>query len=136
MAIAGAPIRRAEGLAKVTGRTLYVDDLDVPGALHGRTVRAPVARGRLERIDFDPGLPWDQIVVVTSADIPGRNVVTLVEDVQPCLVERAIRHREEPVVLLAHADRALLARAVDGVRLAVAPEPPVLLLDEARDVLA
>ncbi|MGH7392308.1 MAG: xanthine dehydrogenase family protein molybdopterin-binding subunit, partial [Candidatus Rokuibacteriota bacterium] len=136
MTIVGAPVRRAEGLDKVTGRTLYVDDVVVPGALYGRTVRAPVARGRLERIDFDPSLPWADLVVVTAADVPGRNVVTLIEDDQPCLVEREIRHREEPVVLLAHADLDLLARAVEGVRLVVTPAPPVLALDEAREVLA
>jgi CO/xanthine dehydrogenase Mo-binding subunit len=135
MSTVGAGVRRKEGLDKITGRALYLDDLARPGILHGRTVRSTVPRGRLERIEFDPALPWDEIVVVTARDIPGRNVVTLIADDQPCLAASRIGHREEPVVLLAHGDRTLLSRAVEGVRLVVTPEPAVLTLDEATEVL-
>lgn len=131
MALVGRSVPRKEGVEKVTGRAAYLDDLTLPGLLHGRTVRSPVSRGRLERIDFDPALPWDEIVVVTARDIPGQNVIRLIRDDQPCLAERRILHREEPVVLLAHADRELLARAVEGVRLVITPEEPVLSLDDA-----
>ena len=130
--VVGSSVRRKDGAEKLTGRARYVDDLVVPGMLHGRTVRTTVARGRLERIDFDPALPWDEIAVVTAADVPGTNRVKLIDLEQPFLVEREIRHREAPVVLLAHADRDLLARAVQGVRLVVTPEEPVLSLDESR----
>jgi CO/xanthine dehydrogenase Mo-binding subunit len=136
MTTIGAPLRRKEGLDKVTGRAVSLDDMTRPGQLWGRTVRADVPGGQLERIDFAPGPPWDEIVVVTARDIPGRNVVPLVADDQPCLVARDIRHREEPVVLLAHADRQVLARAVAAVRLVVAPAPAVLSLDAATDVLS
>jgi CO/xanthine dehydrogenase Mo-binding subunit len=136
MRIVGAPVARREGLDKVRGRSLYVDDLAPPGLLHGRTVRAPVAPGRLERIEFEPGLPWDEITVVTAVDIPGRNLITLIAEDQPCLAQGEVRHREEPVVLLAHADRGLLARAVEAVRLVIAPAPAVHTLDAATDVLA
>jgi CO/xanthine dehydrogenase Mo-binding subunit len=136
MTTVGAGVRRKEGRDKITGRAMYLDDLAWPGALHGRTVRSALPRGRLERIELDPDLPWDEIVVVTARDIPGRNVVTLIADDQPCLAASRISHREEPVVLLAHADRALLDRAVEAVRLVVAPEPAVLTLDEATEVLA
>jgi CO/xanthine dehydrogenase Mo-binding subunit len=127
----GRSVRRREGVEKVAGLARYVDDLVLPGMLHGRTVRAAVPRGRLERIEFDPAVPWDEIIVVTARDVPGRNAIVLFAEDQPCLAERLIRHREEPVVLLAHPDRALLERAARGVRLVVAPEPAVLGLDAA-----
>jgi CO/xanthine dehydrogenase Mo-binding subunit len=129
--IVGASVRRKDGVEKLTGRARYVDDLVLPGMLYGRTVRSPVPRGRLERIDFDPALPWDDIVVVTAADVPGTNRVKLIDLEQPFLVEREIRHREEPVVLLAHEDRDLLARAVRAVRLVVTHEEPVLSLERS-----
>jgi CO/xanthine dehydrogenase Mo-binding subunit len=90
----GAAVPRKEGRDKVTGRARYLDDLTRPGLLHGRTVRSPVPRGRLTGIDFergDPAIPWDEVVVVTAADIPGRNVVPLFADDQPCLVAEARR---------------------------------------------
>ena len=55
----GANVPRRDGFDKVTGRARYVDDLTCEGMLHGRTVRSPVPKGRLERIEFEKGLPWD-----------------------------------------------------------------------------
>jgi CO/xanthine dehydrogenase Mo-binding subunit len=128
----GTSVARKDGRDKVRGLARYVDDLQPPGLRHGRTVRSAVARGRLERIEFDPDLPWDEIVVVTARDVPGTNRVKLIDLEQPFLAEQEIRHREEPVVLLAHEDRHLLARAVRGVRLVISPEEPVLSLDQSR----
>jgi CO/xanthine dehydrogenase Mo-binding subunit len=43
--------------------------------------------------------------------VPGRNIVALIDDDQPCLASREIRHVAEPIVLLAHADRDTLLAA-------------------------
>ena len=66
---------RPDGAAKVTGRALYVDDLRVPGMLHGRTVRSTIARGRIRSITLDPAFDWRGVTVVDHRDIPGENVV-------------------------------------------------------------
>src|SRR5215471_10677140 len=82
----GRSVPRVDGVAKVTGRAQYLDDLDAPGAWHGATVRSQVARGVLEAIDLDPGFDWSRVVVVTAADVPGVNAISLIEDDQPALV--------------------------------------------------
>ena len=97
----GRSIPRRDGPAKVTGSARYIDDLTLPGMLHGVTVRSPAPRGVIESISFNDGVPWDEIVVVTAADIPGRNVVMLITDDQPYLADARVNHAEEPVVLLA-----------------------------------
>jgi CO/xanthine dehydrogenase Mo-binding subunit len=79
----GSAVPRREGVAKVTGRARYVDDLTMPGMLHGVTVRSAVPRGVIRGIEYGAGVPWDEITVVTAADIPGRNVVALIVDDQP-----------------------------------------------------
>ncbi len=93
MAFVGAFTRRPDADAKVRGAARYVADLDVPDAWLGGTVRADVARGRLVRIDRDPGFDFTRVVVVTAADIPGRNVVALIADDQPLLAQDAIEPR-------------------------------------------
>jgi CO/xanthine dehydrogenase Mo-binding subunit len=127
----GRPVVRKEGREKVTGGALYVDDLELPGMLHGVTVRSAVPRGRLRGIRFGAGIPWDEVVVVTAADVPGRNCIALIVDDQPCLAAEAINHPEEPVLLLAHADRYLLEEARRAVELDVEPLPAVFTLDES-----
>src|SRR4051812_44150863 len=127
----GRSVRRKEGREKVTGQATYVDDVTMAGMLHGVTVRSPIARGRITKIRFDPVIPWDEYVVVTAADIPGRNRVKLIADDQPYLAAREINHAEEPVVLIAHADRARADAARRAVTLEVEPLPPVLTIDDA-----
>ena len=105
----GRNVLRKEGAEKVTGRARYIDDLTFPGLLHGRTIRSTIPRGEISGIHFD--FPLDGFTVVDVRDIPGRNVVALIEDDQPCLVERNVRHVAEPILVLIHADRDRLLEA-------------------------
>ncbi len=127
----GRAIPRREGVAKVTGRARYVDDLSLPGMLHGLTVRSPVPRGIIRAVHYGAGVPWDEITVVTAADIPGRNVVALILDDQPYLAADRINHAEEPILLLAHADKQLLEEARRLVTFDIESLPAVFTLDDA-----
>ncbi|HKA86719.1 MAG TPA: xanthine dehydrogenase family protein molybdopterin-binding subunit [Haliangiales bacterium] len=127
----GAAVPRKEAVPKLTGAARYVDDLVLPGMIHGVTVRSRAPRGRILAIRFGSGVPWDEIVVVTARDIPGRNCIRLLLDDQPCLADGFVNHPEEPVLLLAHADRALLDRARAAVEIDVEPAPAVLTLADS-----
>ena len=116
---------RRDGPAKLTGRALYLDDLDIPGCWHGVTVRSSVPHGRIKSIAYDPAFAWDECVIVTAKDIPGKNVVALIEADQPLLADGIVRHREEAVVLIAHADRATAYEAAKRVKIEYEPLPPV-----------
>jgi CO/xanthine dehydrogenase Mo-binding subunit len=129
-------VPRREGRLKVTGRARYTDDLALPDAWHGRTIRSTIPRGLIRTIAFDPAFTWDQVVVVTAADIPGENVVQLIRDDQPALAEREIRHREEPIVLVAAPDRDLLEAAAEHIRIEFERMDPVLHLHDASEELA
>lgn len=132
MAAIGQSVLRREAHAKVTGEALYVDDVVPPAMIHGVTVRSACARGRIRGVAFDPGagIPWDEITVVTAADVP-HNVVALINDDQPVLADGVINHPEEPVLLLAHPDRALLERARRAVTIDVEPLPAVFTIEDA-----
>ena len=122
MAAVGTSVERKDGLGKATGRALYADDVAFPGMLYGRTIRTTIPRGRIRsmRLDFDA----DGFTVVDYRDIPGKNIVALIEPDQPFLVEREVRHIAEPVLLLAHEDREKLLGA--NVVIEYDAEAPVL----------
>ena len=133
----GRSVPRREGAAKVTGEALYTDDLAVPGAWYGKTIRSTVASGTIRSITLDPAFDWSRVTVVTSADIPGDNVVQLIRDDQPILaagVGATIRHREEPVLLLAAPHRDTLEEAERAIRIEYNPRPAVLDLEQAGEV--
>ena len=112
MGVVGTNVPRKDGPAKVGGTAKYVDDLTFPGMLHGRTIRSTIPCGRLTSLHLD--CDTTGFTVVTHRDIPGRNVVALIADDQPCLVEREVRHAGEAIALVAHEDkeRLLAANAV------------------------
>lgn len=131
----GRSVSRKEGPAKVTGHARYIDDITLPGMLHGVTVRSPVPRGKIRKIIFEDGIPWTEFIVVTAKDIPGKNGVALIVEDQPYLADGDVNHAEEPIVLLAHADRYLLEEARQKVRIEIDPLPAVLSMEDATAVI-
>lgn len=49
--IVGTPVQRVDLPAKVTGGEAFVQDLRLPGMLHGRVVRAPSYNAKLDSVD-------------------------------------------------------------------------------------
>src|SRR3954453_3803312 len=98
--IVGVSVPRKEGCDKVTGRAQYVDDMTLPDMLYGATVRSQIPRGSIKKIIFGPGIAWDEFVVVTAKDIPGKNVIALIAEDHPCFGGERVNHREEPVLFL------------------------------------
>ena len=135
--VRGAPLRR-EGPAKLTGLAKYADDLVFPGAWYGATIRSTQAHARLDGLELDPGFDWSKVVIVTAADIPGENIVSLISDDQPVLVPQGgeIRHHAEPVALLAAADRETLRAARRRVTLRTTELPPVFDPLQSEQVFA
>ena len=120
------PLRR-EGPEKLTGRAKYADDLVFPGAWYGATIRSTEPHARLLAIELDDAFDWSRVVVVTAADIPGDNVISLIRDDQPILVPVGgeIRHQAEPLCLIAAADRSTLREAKRHLRVRTERLPAV-----------
>lgn len=127
----GVSVPRLDAPDKVTGRALYLDDLKVPGVLHGRTVRSTIARGRITRVTLDPAFDWKGVTVCDHRDVPGENIVALIEDDQPLLASDVVNHAEEPILLLAHEDPERAEAALKAVRVEYEPLPAVLSIEES-----
>jgi len=130
--IVGTAVPRKEGREKVTGKAVYVDDMVLPGMLYGATVRSQIPRGKIKDITFKPGIAWNEFVIVSAKDIPGKNCIALIGDDQPCLASDSINHPEEPVLLLAHPDRHALRKAVDAVSIEYDPLPAIFTMEESE----
>jgi CO/xanthine dehydrogenase Mo-binding subunit len=127
----GQNVLRKEGIEKLTGAARYVDDIALDGALYGKTIRSKIARGRITSITFDTDFDWSRIVVADHRDIPGKNYVALIENDQPLLVETEARHYDEPVLLIAAADKHTLEAAARHILIDYEALPPVLTIADA-----
>jgi CO/xanthine dehydrogenase Mo-binding subunit len=130
--IVGTSVPRKEGWDKVTGAARYVDDMTLPGMLYGATVRSSIARGKIRSISFAPSMDWNDFVVVTAKDIPGKNCIALILDDQPCLASETVNHAEEPILLLAHGDRHKLRKAIEAISIEYEPLPSVHSIEESE----
>jgi CO/xanthine dehydrogenase Mo-binding subunit len=130
--IVGKSVPRKEGRDKVTGRSQYVDDMVLPDMLFGATVRSRIPRGRIRKITFSDRIAWDEFVIVSAKDIPGKNCIALIGDDQPCLASEFVNHPEEPILLLAHPDRYLLPQAVEAISIEYDPLPAIFTMEESE----
>ena len=64
----GQSVRRPDVPAKATGRHLYVQDLALPGMLHGRAIRPPALGATLQSVDESSiaGIPGARVVRIGS----------------------------------------------------------------------
>ena len=130
--IVGKSVPRLEGREKVTGEARYVDDMVLPGMLYGATVRSRAPRAKIKKITFGPGIDWNEFIIVSAKDIPGKNCIALIEDDQPCLADGIVNHPEEAILLLAHPDRHLLPKAVEAVSIEYDSLPAIFNIEESE----
>ncbi|HXC96105.1 MAG TPA: xanthine dehydrogenase family protein molybdopterin-binding subunit [Edaphobacter sp.] len=130
--IVGQSPPRKEGKAKVLGCAQYVDDITLPGMWYGATVRSTIPRGRITSITFDPTISWNEFTIVTAADIPGENTIVHLTKDHPCLASSHVNHDSEPILLLAHPDKAVLPAAIASVHITYEELPAIYTIEESE----
>jgi xanthine dehydrogenase molybdenum-binding subunit len=83
----GRSLQRYQGAELALGSRPFVNDLDVPGLLHGAVVLSRHARALVKRIDVSKALAIPGVVAVATAkDVPGDRWVGLIDKDWPCFV--------------------------------------------------
>ena len=130
--IGSSPLR-TDALEKVTGRAIYVDDIVLAGMLHGVTKRSTIPRGKIVSITLDPKFDWSDVTVVKAEDIPGRNVLAMIDDDQPILASKEVRHLHEPIALVAASELARAVDALDHIHITYDSKPMVTDPEDALE---
>ena len=67
----GKRIPKRDAVDKVTGRAAYIQDLKVPGMLHGKILRSKYPHARIVRIDTSKAKKLLGVrAVITAEDVP------------------------------------------------------------------
>jgi xanthine dehydrogenase large subunit len=112
----------------VTGEALYVDDLpEPPGLLHAWILTSPRAHARIVSIDTSKVAG----IVMTAADISGRNDIGPVFPNEPVLAEGIAEYIGEPVLAVAAESIAAARAAAQRATVSYEDLPPVLSIEEA-----
>ncbi|MCB1496795.1 MAG: xanthine dehydrogenase molybdopterin binding subunit [Bauldia sp.] len=118
----------------MTGEAVYVDDIRTPaGTLHAAPGYAPIAAGRVTKLDLDAVRKAPGVVdVLTADDIPGANDASPkgIGDEPVITPERIMFYGQVLFVVLAET-RDQARRAARLARAATAPGMPMIDVDDA-----
>ncbi|MDH6237775.1 aerobic carbon-monoxide dehydrogenase large subunit [Cryobacterium sp. CG_9.6] len=130
-------MQRKEDPRFVRGKGRYVDDIVLPGMLHGAILRAPVAHARLVSIDTTEALAHPKVVaVITGADLQELGLAwapTLSMDVQAVLVTDKVRFQGQEVAFVVAEDRYAARDALELIQVEYDVLTPVVDARKALD---
>src|SRR5437588_1337458 len=103
------PMKRKEDARFVRGAGNYVDDVNLPGMLHGAVLRSPLAHARIKSIDPSAALQHPKVhAVITGKDLEAQKLAwmpTLSADVQAVLATDKVRFQGQEVAFVIADDR-------------------------------
>ena len=135
--VVGKSVLRRDGMAHVTGKTVFIDDLKFPDMLHLKMVRSPVPHALIKGIDFSAAEKVPGFVrAFTYKDIP-KNIYTILcligvgPDEEPVLAEDKVLFKGEQIAAIVAETEEAAMEAVSKVRLDLEELPAVFDVEEA-----
>ncbi len=130
--VIGKRNRKVEGLAKVTGRAVYADDLVLPRMLHAKLLRSRHAHARIVSIDASAALAMSGVHdVITGADLPEYfGIIPWTQDEQALCAEKA-RYVGDAIAAVAADSERLAEEALRAIRVEYELLPAVTDIDTA-----
>lgn len=114
--VVGKPRRRVDGRAKVTGRTVFADDIALPRMLHCRLLRSPLPHARIRGIDPSRAAARDGVhLVLTGADLPIEFGILPVSQDEEALCGERVRYVGDPVAAVIADDEQLAGDALEDI---------------------
>ncbi|HKI01835.1 MAG TPA: xanthine dehydrogenase family protein molybdopterin-binding subunit [Thermoanaerobaculia bacterium] len=143
----GTRTKRNEDPRLLTGRALFIDDIELPEMAHVAFLRSPHAHARLERIDVSRARQHEGVIAVYTAEdlgdywqhgpllVPPPPVEGMVfhERTQVPLAKGKVRHLGEPIVLVVATSRYVAEDALVDIEVDYEPLPAVVDLEKALE---
>jgi aerobic carbon-monoxide dehydrogenase large subunit len=141
----GTRTKRNEDPRLLTGRALFVDDVDLPEMLHAAFLRSPYAHARIQGIDVSRALDREGVVAVYTAEdlgdywqpgpllVPPPPVEGMVfhQRTQVPLVKGKVRQLGEPIAVVVAVSRYVAEDALEDVVVDYEPLPAAVDLEKA-----
>jgi CO/xanthine dehydrogenase Mo-binding subunit len=135
--VVGQSVQRRDGLGHVSGKTIYIDDIQFRDMLYLKMVRSPVPHAKIKGIDFTeaervPGF----VRAFTYRDVP-KNIYTILcligvgPDEEPVLAEDRVLYQGEQIAAIVAETEEAATEAVSKVKLDLEELPAVFDVEEA-----
>jgi carbon-monoxide dehydrogenase large subunit len=130
-------MKRKEDPRFVRGQGRYIDDIKLPGMLHGAVLRSPLAHAKILSIDASAAMAHPKVrAVVTGADLAGLNLAwmpTMSADTQAVLATDKVRFQGQEVAFVVAEDRYAARDALELIEVDYEELPVVVDARKALD---
>ena len=130
-------LRRKEDPRFIRGKGRYVDDIVLPGMLHGAVLRSPLAHANIKSIDVSAAQQHPKVhAVITGKDLEGLGLAwapTLSADVQAVLAIDKVCFQGQEVAFVVADDRYSARDALELIEVDYEPLPAVVNARKALD---
>ncbi|MGD8256329.1 MAG: xanthine dehydrogenase family protein molybdopterin-binding subunit [Desulfobacterales bacterium] len=130
--IIGQSIPKIGVIERLRGEPIFSADIDFDDALVLKVLRSNKAHARLINIDIDEALKVEGVVgIFTARDIPGKNLIGIINKDQPLLADGKVRSVGEPVALIAAESDIAALEAMTLIDVTYEDLPAVFSPEEA-----
>ena len=130
-------MRRKEDARFIRGKGTYIDDVRLPGMLHGAVLRSPHAHARIRSVDVSAAQAHPKVrAVITGETLQGLGLAwmpTLSGDVQAVLATDKVRFQGQEVAFVVADNRYAARDALELIDVSYEPLPAVMDARRALD---
>src|SRR5256886_5115067 len=131
------PLKRKEDARFIRGKGTYLDDIRLPGMLHGAMLRSPYAHAKILSIDTSEALAAPNVVaVITAKDLETLGLAwmpTISYDTQAVLAGDKVRFQGQEVAFVIATDEYSARDALPLIDVEYEPLPAVVNARKALD---
>ena len=132
--VVGKPLVKVDAAAKVSGQTLFADDIVLPRMAFARMLRSPHPHARIRSVDVSraaahPGV----LATLVGAELPIPFGILPVSQDEHALALSKVRFVGDPVAAVAALDEETAEEAVKLVDVDYEVLPPVMSIEEALE---
>jgi 4-hydroxybenzoyl-CoA reductase alpha subunit len=130
--VVGKPHRKVDALGKVTGQTLFADDLTLPRMLYCKLLRSIHPHALIKHIDVTPALKRPGVIAaITGADVPIQFGILPVSQDEEALCVDKVRYVGDPVAAVAAIDEETAEAALADIVVEYEPLPAIMSIEQA-----
>ncbi len=123
---------KIDGVARITGTAMFVDDMVLPRMVHAKLLRSPHAHARIVSINTAPALTIPGVVgVMVGTDLPIRHGAIPVAQDETALALDKVRYQGEPVACVAATSEEVARAAARAIVVVYEVLDTVLTIDDA-----
>lgn len=121
----GKRIPKLDAPEKASGRTRYLQDIDLPGELHAKILRSSQVHAKIRSIDTSAAKALPGVhAVITAADVPWQRPIGVAKDHLPLKTDRVRSLRDEIAAVAADSEEIAEA-ALKLIRVEYESLPPL-----------